>query len=62
MHPDQAGFWWGILPMALDQNYLNEEAFQEIYCQALKTMQIIDGLLRYLPSERSQRFHNPDTP
>jgi hypothetical protein len=38
--------------VALDQN-LDEEAFQEIYSQALKTMQIIDGLLRYLRSKRS---------
>jgi hypothetical protein len=50
MYPDQ----WGILPIALDQKYLDEEGFQEIYSQALKTMQIIDGLLRYL---RSQRFY-----
>jgi len=38
--------------MALDQKYVDEEAFQGIYCQALKTMQIIDGFLRYLPSQR----------
>jgi four helix bundle protein len=41
--------------VALDQRYLDEEAFQEIYAQALKTTQIIDGLLRYLRSQRSQR-------
>jgi four helix bundle protein len=41
--------------VALDQRYLDEEGFQEIYSQALKTMQIIDGLLRYLRSKRSQR-------
>jgi len=29
---------WGILPIALDQNYLDKEAFQEIYSQALKAM------------------------
>jgi len=53
MHPDQAGFWWGILPIALDQKYVDKEGFQEIYSQALKTMQIIDGFLRYLRSQRS---------
>ena len=41
--------------VALDQKYLDEEGFQEIYAQALKTIQIIDGLLRYLRSQRSQR-------
>lgn len=41
--------------VALDQRYLDEKGFQEIYGQALKTTQIIDGLLRYLRSQRSQR-------
>jgi four helix bundle protein len=41
--------------VALDQKYLDEEGFHGIYSQALKTMQIIDGLLRYLRSQRSQR-------
>jgi four helix bundle protein len=41
--------------VALDQRYLDEVGFQEIYDQALKTTQIIDGLLRYLRSQRSQR-------
>jgi four helix bundle protein len=41
--------------VALDQNYLDQEAFQDIYGQGLKTMQIIDGLLRYLRSKRTKR-------
>lgn len=41
--------------VALDQEYISEELFQEIYGQAVKTMQIIDGLLRYLRSHRAQR-------
>ena len=36
--------------VALDQNYISQAKFQEIYDQALKTIQIIDGLLRYLRS------------
>jgi four helix bundle protein len=41
--------------VALDQEYVDEEEFQEIYDQALKTTQIIDGLPHYLRSQRSQR-------
>lgn len=41
--------------IALDQKYVTEKTFQEIYDQAPKTTQIIDGLLRYLRSKRSKR-------
>jgi four helix bundle protein len=41
--------------VALDQKYLDEEEFHKIYAQAVKTTQIIDGLLRYLRSQRSKR-------
>lgn len=41
--------------VALDQKYMNEAVFEEIYDQALKTLKIIDGLLRYLRSQRPQR-------
>jgi len=41
--------------VALDQKYMDEEGFQEIYAQALRTTQIIDGLLRYLRSKRFKR-------
>jgi len=41
--------------VALDQSYLGQVRFEAIYSQALKTMQIIDGLLRYLRSQRSKR-------
>ena len=41
--------------IALDQNYITREIFEEIYNQGLKTIQIIDGLLRYLRSKRPKR-------
>jgi len=41
--------------IALDQKYIDEEEFHKIYAQAVKTTQIIDGLLRYLRSKRSKR-------
>src|SRR5512139_458899 len=39
--------------VATDQEYVNENTCEEIYQQAKKVVMIIDGLLRYL---RSQRF------
>jgi len=36
--------------VALDQEYISQPTFQELYDQALKTIKIIDGLLRYLRS------------
>jgi four helix bundle protein len=39
--------------VALDQNYISQSTFQAIYDQALKTIKIVDGLLRYLRSQRS---------
>ena len=41
--------------VALDQHYISENSFKEIYDQALKAMKIIDGLLRYLRSQRPKR-------
>jgi four helix bundle protein len=41
------------LYIALDQKYMTENGFQEIYDQGLKTTKITDGLLRYLRSQRS---------
>jgi four helix bundle protein len=45
--------------VALDQKYISQDTFQAIYDQALKTIKIIDGLLRYLrsqlPSKRPKR-------
>lgn len=38
--------------IALDQNYISQESFERIYNQGLKSIQIIDGLLRYLRSSR----------
>jgi four helix bundle protein len=39
--------------VALDQNYIYNNTFEAIYNQALKTIKIIDGLLRYLRSQRT---------
>ena len=36
--------------VASDQEYISQPTFQELYDQALKTIKIIDGLLRYLRS------------
>jgi four helix bundle protein len=41
--------------IALDQDHIDGNISQEIYNQAKKVMMIIDGLLRYLRSHRSQR-------
>jgi len=43
------------LYIALDQQYISEITFKEIYDQGLKTIKIIDGLLRYLRSQRSKQ-------
>lgn len=47
------------LYVALDNNFIKDSQFQDVYQQALKTRQVIDGLLRYLRScstdERAQR-------
>jgi four helix bundle protein len=36
------------LYVALDQGYINQEQFTEIYEQANKTAMIISGLIKYL--------------
>jgi four helix bundle protein len=41
--------------VALDQEYISQPIFQELYDQALKTIKIIDGLLRYLRSTRPKK-------
>jgi four helix bundle protein len=43
------------LYIALDQQYITEIKFKKIYDQGLKTIKIIDGLLRYLRSQRPKR-------
>jgi len=43
------------LYIAQDQQYITKDTFTEIYDQGLKTIKIIDGLLRYLRSQRPQR-------
>ena len=42
------------LYIALDQQYITKNTFKEVYGQGLKTIKIIDGLLRYLRSKRSK--------
>jgi four helix bundle protein len=41
--------------IALDQKYLTDSQFEEIYNQGLKSIQIIDGLLRYLRKQKRER-------
>ena len=36
------------LYVAIDQKYLSQESFDEIYAQAEKTSKIISGLIKYL--------------
>jgi four helix bundle protein len=43
------------LYIALDQRYIDEPTFKELYAQCSKVIQINDGLLRYLRSHRSER-------
>ena len=45
--------------VALDQEYISQTTFQEIYDQALKTIKIIDGLIRYLRSTISKNRKLP---
>jgi len=41
--------------IASDQNYILNDQFEDIYNQGLKTIQIIDGLLRYLRKNKHSR-------
>ena len=41
--------------VALDQEYITQDTFDKIYAQGLRTIQIIDGFLRYLRSQRPKR-------
>jgi four helix bundle protein len=43
------------LYVALDQQYISKEVFQSVYDQALKSIKIIDGLIRYLRSDHFKR-------
>ena len=42
--------------VALDQEYITEHILKEVHNQATKVIMILDGLLRYLRSQRSQRL------
>jgi four helix bundle protein len=48
--------------VALDREYVTEKIQKEIYDQATKVMMIIDGLLRYLRSQRSKRTKQYERP
>jgi four helix bundle protein len=50
------------LYVALDQHYISQQTFNNIYDQALKTVKIIDGLLRYLRSQRTKKSKTILTP
>jgi four helix bundle protein len=41
--------------VAIDQGYIIEDTFNDIYAQGLRTIRIIDGLLRYLRSRRPKK-------
>jgi four helix bundle protein len=42
------------LYVAIDQKYLSQESFDEIYAQAEKTSKIISGLVKYLRTKTKQ--------
>jgi four helix bundle protein len=42
--------------VAMDQEYITENILKEVYNQATKVIMILDGLLRYLRSQKSQRL------
>lgn len=42
------------LYVAIDQKYLSQESFDEIYAQAEKTGRIISGLIKYLRTKTKQ--------
>lgn len=42
------------LHVAIDQKYLSQESFDEIYAQAEKTSKIISGLIKYLRTKAKQ--------
>jgi four helix bundle protein len=48
--------------VAVDQAYVSEKQFEEIYNQALTVIRIIDGLLRYLRANRSPKRLQPPRP
>ncbi len=43
------------LYIALDQQYISQEEFRQIYAQAEKTMNLIGGLIRYLKGHKRNR-------
>jgi len=45
--------------VAIDQGYIIEDTFNDIYAQGLRTIKIIDGLLRYLRSRRPKKKAPP---
>lgn len=43
------------LYVALDQNYINQTTFDDIYSQADKTARIISGLIKYLRTKQTKQ-------
>jgi four helix bundle protein len=43
------------LYVAIDQKYLSQESFDEIYAQAEKTGKIISGLIKYLRTKKTKQ-------
>ncbi len=43
------------LYVALDQGYINQDQFNEIYAQADKTSQILSGLIKYLRTKSTNQ-------
>jgi len=51
------------LYIALDQGYINQKKFREIYNQAEKTARIISGLIKYLrENEKQWKQNQPKKP
>jgi four helix bundle protein len=48
--------------VALDQAYISEKRFHEIYDLALTVIRITDGLLRYLRAHRTRKRPQPSQP
>jgi len=50
------------LYVALDQQYINQKYFDEIYDQANKTARIISGLISYLAPDKLNKPNKRDKP
>jgi four helix bundle protein len=48
--------------LALDQNYITKDESEALYEQALKSIKVVDGLLRYLRMTKSNSTSRPKVP